>query len=63
MPKFSVYGSVVGSKYLGDFEADTKEEAIEKASLSDAGTIFLCHQCSDECESPEIVEMTAELAP
>ncbi|XUM19802.1 hypothetical protein ACRAVF_19240 [Bradyrhizobium oligotrophicum S58] len=60
MAKFCVYGSIVGTKYLGVFEAATKEEAEEKA-LHDAEGPSLCHQCSDECEDPEIESVTAEL--
>jgi hypothetical protein len=62
MPKkkktFSVYGVVTGSKYLGRFEANTKEEAIKLASGE--ASVSLCHQCSDECEDPEIHEIVAE---
>ena len=31
MPKYHVYATVQGGKYLGEFTAKTKEEAIEKA--------------------------------
>lgn len=60
MPKFSVTGHVTGSKHLGVFEAETAEKAIEMALESeDAGNVCLCHQCSDECEDPQILEATA----
>jgi hypothetical protein len=58
MPKFTVYGKVVGSKFLGEFVAKDGEEAKDKAAKN-AG-VFLCHQCSSECEDPEIVELIAE---
>lgn len=63
MPKkkrWSVNASVVGSKHLGEFDADTEEEAIEMA-LNENGHISLCHQCDSECEDPQIDEVTAEL--
>lgn len=59
--KFRVSGTVVGSKYLGVFEAKTKEEAEEKALSSPEASVSLCHQCSSECEDPEIQEAHAEL--
>lgn len=58
---YSVYGTVTGSKYLGDFQATTPEEAIDMAIDSDAGHVSLCHQCSGQCEDPEIHNATAEL--
>lgn len=61
MPKFDVTGIVTGSKYLGQFEADNKEAAIELALISGAAWVRLCHQCSDECDSPEIEEAVALL--
>lgn len=56
--KFRVYASVVGSKYLGEFEAETKEEAIKMAEAD--ACVSLCHQCDSECEDPEIDELFAE---
>ena len=58
MPKFSVYASVTGTKYLGRFEANTKEGAIALAAPD--AFVSLCHQCDSECEDAEIHEMTAE---
>jgi hypothetical protein len=60
MPRWNVYGAVTGSKYLGQFEADTEEEAIAKAEDSDQTYVSLCHQCSDQCGDPEIGKITAE---
>lgn len=50
MPKYSVYGIVTASKYLGEFEAESEDEAKEMASESDNNHICLCHQCSSELE-------------
>ncbi len=60
MPKFRCYGRVVGSTYLGEVEAATEEEAMEKA-LNDAW-VSLCHQCSREIEDPEVDSVTVEPA-
>jgi hypothetical protein len=63
MPKFSVIGIVPAQKYLGDFEADTAEEAIEMALSSDNNSLSICHQCSNSFELNDISchEATAEL--
>lgn len=60
MPKFNIYATVTGGKYIGEFEADTAEQAIEMAQESEAAGIRLCHQCSDECEDPECTEFHAD---
>lgn len=61
MPKFRVHAAVTGTKYLGEFEAATAEEAAEKALNSEAASVCLCHQCNDECEDPQCEEAFAEL--
>ncbi len=61
MPRYRVCGVVTGSKYLGEFEADSEAEAIEIALNSEESHVSLCHQCSSECEDPEIQEAFAEL--
>ena len=59
MTRWSVVGKVIGSKYLGTFEAETAEEAIDKA-LGENGSVNLCHKCSSECEDGEVVDAEAE---
>jgi hypothetical protein len=61
MPKFAVHARIVGSKYLGEFEADNADEAIAKAEASGASYVSMCHQCSEECEDPECDKITADL--
>lgn len=58
MPKYKVYGTVTGGKYLGVYEAPTKEKAEQKALME--AHVDLCHQCADECEDGEITEAHAE---
>lgn len=58
MPKFTAHATVVGSKYLGEFEAATAEEAKEKAWKK--AYVGLCHHCSGECEDPTIEEIHME---
>lgn len=58
MPKFHVHGSVKASKYIGEYEAKTKEEAEEMA-WKDA-YVSVCNQCSSQVEDPEIDELIVE---
>lgn len=59
MKKYRVYGIVTGSKYLGEYEANSKEEAEDMALRKD-GHVGLCHQCTSECEDAEIHEVQVE---
>lgn len=58
--KYRIYGVVTGSKYLGEVEADSKEEAAEKAFEQLDVAFHLCHQCVDEAEDAEIHEIIVE---
>jgi hypothetical protein len=44
--KYRVYGTFTGTKYLGEFDAESADEAIKSALDSDQNSISLCHQCS-----------------
>lgn len=57
--KWRVYATIVGSKYVGDVEAATKEEAIELGERM-ADTPSLCHQCSAEIENAEVDEISVD---
>jgi hydrogenase maturation factor HypF (carbamoyltransferase family) len=56
--KFNVYATVTGSKYIGEFEADSKEAAEEMAWKE--ADVSICHQCSKEIEDPEVTELVVE---
>lgn len=60
MPKFRAYAKVVGSKYLGVFEAENKEQAEQMALESDEAYISVCHQCIREIDNPEVTEVELE---
>lgn len=63
MPKFNIYGLATVSKHLGVVEAETQEEAVEKAwdELSDEMHISICHSCSREMNgTPDINDLEAE---
>ena len=62
MAKYAVYGLVSGTKYLGEFEADNKEDAID-AAMQKNGSVSVCHQCSDQIGDAEIIECIAEEMP
>lgn len=59
MPRYVVTAAVIGSKVLGEYEADSEEEAIEKAG-KEAGIPSICHQCSGEIDDPDFGEFEAE---
>jgi hypothetical protein len=58
MPRYSVTGAVHGSTWIGEYDANTPEEAIELA-YNDAG-VSLCHECARSVSDPEVCELTAE---
>lgn len=60
MPKFRAYARVIGSKYLGEFEAKNKEQAEEIALNSDEAYISVCYQCAKEIEDPWVTEVEIE---
>lgn len=61
MPLYRVSGTVTASKYLGEFEADSPEDAVEKALESEEAHVSVCHQCAHDVSDPEIHEAFAEL--
>ena len=60
MKKFRVTGTVSGSKVIGEFEAESKEDAIRQASESDEADANLCHSCANECDDAQILEFDAD---
>jgi hypothetical protein len=54
--KWAVYAKVTGSRYIGKFEADTEQEAIDEANNKSprCGIATVCHQCSDVIEEIEV---------
>ncbi len=62
MPKYRVFGTIIATVELGEFEADSLEEAIRMGwDASDNGLPTLCNKCSDEIElSGDLDEVNAE---
>ncbi|GGB41492.1 hypothetical protein GCM10011409_18770 [Lentibacillus populi] len=60
MPKYRAYAVIDATKYVGDFEAENKEEAEEMAWNSDDYSVILCHQCSREFDLGDAIKMIIE---
>ncbi len=60
--KYKVCGQISGSTYIGEFDANSKEEAEDLAIASYEG-VSLCHQCAGEIEYPELTDAFAEIIP
>ena len=60
LKRYAVTAAVVGSKFIGYFEAESADDAIKKAEKEGDCYISLCHQCADQVESAEIDELFAE---
>ena len=56
--RYRVYGTVTGGKFLGIYEAASKEEAEDRAWA--AAHVCICHQCSREIDDPDITAVEAE---
>ena len=62
MPIYRCTATVTGSKYLGEVNADSMEQAIERANaLAEDIGVSLCHHCAEECEDPEITNVAVAL--
>ena len=55
---YSVCAVVVGSKFIGRFQAESEAKAIEMAWKE--ADVSLCHRCASECEGAEVEELRAE---
>ena len=59
MKKWYVSGTVVAGKFLGEVEAETEKEAIEKGW--ELAHVSVCHQCAAEVQDPEIDDIAVTL--
>ena len=59
--KWNCFGRVVGSKYFGIVEAETEDEAQEKAEKLDSCYVSICHRCSEHIDDAQIDEIVVEL--
>jgi len=58
--KFAVYAIYTASKYIGEFEADDKEAAIDRAVEDGDEYVSLCWECSKEIELNDMARFEAE---
>jgi len=58
MTKYHLTGHVSGSKHLGVYEANSPEEALQKALDDERVDCSVCHQCSSEVEDPGICKVS-----
>lgn len=62
MKKYKVYGLITASVVMGEYEAESKEQAIKMSENDDQAEWFpsLCHQCAREIELNDITTLEAE---
>ncbi len=60
MAKFSVYAMFTASKHLGEFEAETAEEAEDIAAQEGDDSVSLCWECSREADIGDCYEFQTE---
>lgn len=60
MKKYRVYAIATASCFLGEFEAENKDEAIRKAQEEGDYASSLCHQCSHDVELGDWYKEEAE---
>jgi hypothetical protein len=57
---YTCYAKVVATKWLGEVEAESAIEALKLANDLDTCYVSVCHQCSEQVDSPEIDEVFVE---
>jgi hypothetical protein len=60
MKRYRVYSIATASVCLGEFEAETEDEAKEKALAENPPDAMLCHQCAGEIELGDFYEEQAD---
>lgn len=62
MPKYSVYAMATASRYIGEVEANSVEEAKEKAwELENCYMESLCYHCAGKVDLGDVHEIQAEI--
>jgi hypothetical protein len=62
MKKYSVYGIISASVFLGEYEAESKEEAVKMAEENRNANWHptLCWQCAGEVELGDVYDTQVE---
>lgn len=55
-----MYGVLDASKYLGEIEAESKEQAEELAWGNGNQYVSICHQCSGEFDLGDMIRVIVE---
>ena len=50
MPKYRIFENFTASRFVGEFEGNNEDDAIEKAYEQDEGFGGLCHHCANELD-------------
>lgn len=60
--KYHVYGMVSASVSLGEYEAESEEEAIQMAEDNQGANWYpsVCHQCSRELDVGDVYKVEAD---
>ena len=59
MAKYRIYGTVTASTYLGEVEANSTEEAEQKAYEELDCSVSVCYHCAKDVVDPEITAVVA----
>lgn len=59
--KFSVYAIYTASQYLGEVEANSEEDAKEKAEDMEA-FVSLCHECARKVDLSDVNDFEVQKA-
>jgi len=57
--RYRVFALIAATKFLGTVEADSLEEAEDRAGDLDC-SINLCHQCCTECDGADVTELVVK---
>ena len=60
MKTYHIYAVTVGTKYVGEIEAENEVEALELADSMEKAFVSLCHQCSTTAGELDIESFVAE---
>lgn len=61
MAKYRAYAVVTATKYIGEFEANSSEEAEQMAWESENAHVSICYHCAKEVDGAELTEMFVEV--
>lgn len=60
MKKWLIYATYSASKFIGEYEAETEEEARAKAEEDAPPNVCLCHHCSGEIDIGDVIDLIVD---